>query len=465
MDKNDSEENAIKNSPSINLENNQIQEQNEIKEEEQREEEKKEEAQKEEPKEDLKKSFRQKVKELFKSSRAEKEKEEKKQEKEKTKENPLSQDEDRTIEEIIYSKGYNCESHSVKTEDGYTLTIYRIPGGKKCTVPSLLPPVLFQHGIFDSSDGWVCNGEEHSLPFIFANNNFDVWISNSRGNKYCKLHDKFDNKSYEFWQFSFHEMGLYDIPAVIEYIKKVNNSGEKIIYFGHSQGCSLMFSGLAQKFEYYKNNLKLFVALAPVARLSNMGSALLNFLSGISIHKLVKKIKIYEMGPNTKGTSKIINFMENYANSLTNFFIGLISDSKSKDCNDQNALAVYLKHSPCGCSLKCLIHFVQIMKSKKFIYYDYKSEANFALYHQVEPPEYDLSVIKNFPIMLIGGEMDKLATPEDVKWLYEELEKNGNVVFYKVYPKMGHLSFMVAKDFSWFEEAFRIIMDEYCAKK
>ena len=61
--------------------------------------------------------------------------------------------------------------------------------------------------------------------------------------------------------------------------------------------------------------------------------------------------------------------------------------------------------------------------------------------------------------------MDKLATPEDVKWLYEELEKNGNVVFYKVYPKMGHLSFMVAKDYSWFDEPFQIILNNYNKKE
>ena len=324
--------------------------------------------------------------------------------------------------------------------------------------------VKFQHGIFDSSDGWVCNGEDHSLPFIFAKNDFDVWISNSRGNKYCKQHDRYDDKSFEFWQFSFHEMGIYDIPAVINYINSINKSGEKIIYFGHSQGTSLMFSGLTQKFDFYKKNIKLFVALAPVARLANIGSAFLSILSKISIHKLVKKIKIYEMGPSNKYTTNLMNFMESYATSLTNFFINLCTDSNSKECNNQNALAVYLKHSPCGCSLKCLIHFVQIIKSKKFIYYDYKKEANFALYHQIEPPEYDLNVIKDFPIMLIGGEMDKLGTPEDIRWLNDELSKNDNVISFKIIPTMGHLSFMVAKDFSWFDELYQIIMEKFVKK-
>ena len=397
------------------------------------------------------KSYFQRMKDFFKGSKTEIE-------------NPLAQDEDRTIEEIIAAKGFKFEKHSVKTEDGYTLIIYRIPGGKDCKDSSNNQPILFQHGIFDSSDGWVCNGEEHSIPFIFAKNDFDVWISNSRGNKYCKNHEKYDTKSFEFWQFSFHEMGIYDIPAVINYINSINKSGEKIIYFGHSQGTSLMFSGLTQKFEFYKKNIKLFVALAPVARLANIGSSFLSILSKISIHKLVKKIRIYEMGPSNKYTTNLMNFMENYATSLTNFFINLCTDSNSKECNDQNALAVYLKHSPCGCSLKCLIHFVQIIKSKKFIYYDYKKEANFALYHQIEPPEYDLSVIKDFPIMLIGGELDKLGTPDDIRWLNDELSKNDNVIYFKILPSMGHLSFMVAKDFSWFDEPFQIIMEKFSKK-
>jgi len=369
----------------------------------------------------------------------------------------LVEDEKRTIQEIITSKGFKCEEHIVKTEDGYNLTIFRIPGNKNCEDGSKLQPVLLQHSVFDSSDGWVCNGEEHSLPFIFAKNNFDVYISNSRGNKYCKEHEKYDNKSFEFWQFSFHEMGLYDIPAVIDHINSTNKSGEKIIYFGHSQGTSLMFSGLTQKYEYYKKNIKLFVALAPVANLAHLGSTLLSILSKLSVHKLVNKIKIYEMGANTG----FMNFMEKYASSLTNFFINLISDSNSKTNNDQNALAVYVKHSPCGCSLKCLIHFVHIIKAKKFIYYNYKKEANFALYHQIEPPEYDLSVIKDIPIMLIGGEMDKLGTPDDVRWLNDQLAKNGNVIYFKIHPKMGHLSFMCAKDFSWFHEPLKIILEQY----
>ena len=81
-----------------------------------------------------------------------------------------------------------------------------------------------------------------------------------------------------------------------------------------------------------------------------------------------------------------------------------------------------------------MIHFAQIIKAKRFIFFDYRKEANFAIYHRKTPPDYDLSVIKDFPIMLIGGEEDKLGDPQDVAWLNQEL--GSNVIYYKIFPKM-----------------------------
>ena len=387
--------------------------------------------------------------------------------KDKKEENILAQDEKRTIEEIITSKGFKCETHFVTTEDGYKLKIFRIPGDKNENIPdekrNTFPPVLLQHGIFDSSDGWVCNGEEHSIAFVLAKNNFDVWLSNSRGNKYCKSHEKYNSQNYEFWQFSFNEMGLYDIPAVIKYIKEKNKSNEKIIYFGHSQGTTSMFSGLIQKYDFYKENIKLFVALAPIARLNHLDSTLLSILSKISMHKLLNQIELLEICPNSEGTQKVLNFMDKYANGLTNFVLGLISDEDSKQCNDKNAMSVYLNHYPCGCSLKCLIHFIQIIDNKKFVFFDYQKEANFHIYYQITPPEYDFSKIKDLPIILIGGENDKLSTREDIKWLVNEL--NENVIYAKIVENMGHLSFLIGKDFTWFNDVLKIIIKDFYVEK
>ena len=386
-----------------------------------------------------------------------------------TKKNPqeknevLALDENRTIEEIITSKGFNVQQHIVKTEDGYLLSIFRIPGPKHCEHPEKCPPVLFQHGVFDSADGWLMNGEEKSLPFVLANKGFDCWLGNSRGNKYSKNHEKFDVNSYEFWQFSFHDMGIYDEPAIINYIKAHNTSGEKIVYFGHSQGTSLMFSGLTQKFDFYKENLKCFIALAPVVRLTNVGSNLLYFFTKISLDKTFKRLKILEMAPSNDSNAKLYGKLGKSAERITNLALDLVSDSGTKEYNDQNSLNVYFRHFPSGSSLKCLIHYAQIIKAKKFVYYDYRRHANCAMYHQLKPPEYDLSVIKDFPIMLLCGEEDKLGDPQDVEWLKEQL--GNNVIYFKVIPKMGHCSFLCGKDFSWFDEPLKIILsNDYTLK-
>jgi lysosomal acid lipase/cholesteryl ester hydrolase len=49
---------------------------------------------------------------------------------------------------------------------------------------------------------------------------YDVWVGNSRGNPYTK-HATLDPiaDAKEYWDFSWAEMGLYDIPGVIDYIR------------------------------------------------------------------------------------------------------------------------------------------------------------------------------------------------------------------------------------------------------
>lgn len=53
----------------------------------------------------------------------------------------------------------------------------------------------------------------------------------------------------KFWDFSWHEIGIFDIPASIDYILKYTNQ-TKLSYVGHSQGVTSFFVMLSELPEY-----------------------------------------------------------------------------------------------------------------------------------------------------------------------------------------------------------------------
>lgn len=77
------------------------------------------------------------------------------------------------------------------------------------------------HGIFQASVCFMVNGKENSPAFIAADQGFDVWLGNSRGNTYSKAHvrhNPYGSGRNDFWNFSFTSAGLGDIPATIDLV-------------------------------------------------------------------------------------------------------------------------------------------------------------------------------------------------------------------------------------------------------
>jgi len=64
-----------------------------------------------------------------------------------------------------------------------------------------------------------------------------VWLGNNRGNKYSRRSTVLDPdvEDREFFDYSFFEMGQFDDPAMINYIRS-HTGKASISYIGHSQG-------------------------------------------------------------------------------------------------------------------------------------------------------------------------------------------------------------------------------------
>ena len=71
------------------------------------------------------------------------------------------------------------------------------------------------HGLLSSSDSFITNDEDKALAFVLANRGYDVWLGNNRGNKYGKKHIQYSTEGKAFWDFSFDEMAIYDLPAAL----------------------------------------------------------------------------------------------------------------------------------------------------------------------------------------------------------------------------------------------------------
>ena len=101
------------------------------------------------------------------------------------------------------------------------------------------------------------------MPLILADSGYDVWMGNNRGTEYSRGNTKgLTIDQQEFWAWDWGQMGIYDDPVNIEFIKS-EAEVDKIFYVGYSQGTVQMFYGLIKEKKAISDSLHKYVALAP----------------------------------------------------------------------------------------------------------------------------------------------------------------------------------------------------------
>ena len=129
------------------------------------------------------------------------------------------------------------------------------------------------HGILDSSDTWILNGKDKSPAFIAVDAGFDVWLPNTRGNKYSNEHVFLDSRfDKDYWDHSFIEISKYDLPAFMKYVRRFTNmpKNQKISLITHSQSTTETYYGMAKNGKYYEENIDVHIAIAPVAKVTRV---------------------------------------------------------------------------------------------------------------------------------------------------------------------------------------------------
>lgn len=121
--------------------------------------------------------------------------------------------------------------------------------------------VLFlMHGLCASSPQYIMKPGK-SAAYYFGKLGYDVWMGNARGNKYSRNHTSIDPEKAEFWNFSWHEIGILDLPAMIDYVLSVTRQST-LMYIGHSQGVTSAMVMLTMRPEY-NDKINILHAMTP----------------------------------------------------------------------------------------------------------------------------------------------------------------------------------------------------------
>ncbi|XP_072165483.1 gastric triacylglycerol lipase-like [Diadema setosum] len=350
-------------------------------------------------------------------------------------------DVNRNASQLITSKGFPCEEYSVQTKDGFILGLQRIPFGRKESKYTPRPVVFLQHGLLASSTNWLTNLVNESFAYLLADAGFDVWLGNMRGNTYSKKHIKYKPDQVEFWHWSWDEMAKYDLPAMLNFVLKVTKQ-QDLFYVGHSQGTTIAFAEFSRNFDL-ASKVKMFYALAPVTRVSDMVSPLrylTTFLPEIKF--LFDILGEGEFMPNNEFVKWLAQDFCPITELICSNVLFVICGYDAKNLN-MTRLPVYFSHDPDGTSVMDVVHYAQMVESGTFQMYDYGYAGNMKVYNQSTPPLYHPEAMRT-PVSLYWGVNDWLADPKDVHWLIPLLNKTlqANVML----SDYDHLDFIWGMD-------------------
>ena len=360
-----------------------------------------------------------------------------------------------------YCQHYNypVESHQIITEDGYILTYFRIQAQNTTIIQKGLPVVYLQHGLIDSSDTWVVNYEDIAPGFTLSNKGYDVWLGNSRGNKYSLAHVNLSIHSLEFWNFTWQQMAEYDLPAAFDYI--ANYTEQKINYVGHSQGSLIIIAALSVHNAVIMKNLRTVCVLAPAVFINHMTSTILRNIAGTGFPNFLYDKDKYSITEPTLFSETLGYLMCTYLDVICIDAIGMISDADPR-FDSVGRFNIVMSHFPSGTSTINTLHWNQMMdvpsNESVLSMYDYGTSENIKVYGTENPPVYDIGAV-DVPIHLFVGEDDKLVDPVDANILRLQLTGSPLVTFNN-YPLMGHASFVWGKNMSYFQDVIDVIEND-----
>ncbi|XP_027358019.1 uncharacterized protein LOC113867146 isoform X2 [Abrus precatorius] len=384
---------------------------------------------------------------------------------------PLNTDA-RTCQDVITDLGYPYEAIHVITADGYILLLERIPRRDSRKA------VYLQHGVLDSSMGWVSNGIVGSPAFAAYDQGYDVFLGNFRG-LVSREHVNKNISSRQYWRYSINEHGTKDIPAMIEKIHEVktaelslskpdieeetiDDQPYKLCAICHSLGgAAMMMYVITQRIEGKPHRLSRLILLSPAGFHddSNMVFSAADLLLVILAPVLSLLVPAFYIP--TRFFRMLVNKLARDLHNLpavgglVQTLMSYVVGGDSSNWVGVLGLPHYNMNDMPGVSFRVALHLAQMKRTARFRMFDYGSaSANMEVYGSTVPLDLGEHYgLIDIPVDLVAGQKDKVIRPSMVKRHYKLMKGAGVDVSYNEF-EYAHLDFT----FSHREELLSYVM-------
>ncbi|KAG5894517.1 hypothetical protein JTB14_026900 [Gonioctena quinquepunctata] len=269
------------------------------------------------------------------------------------------------------------------------------------------------------------------------------FLINFRGTIYSTGHVNLTQDDPAYWQFSFHHMGVYDIPATMELVANLTD-GAKAIYIGFSMGTSVINIYSILHSQEAANRLAGCIELAPVANLTNIRSILRQIspvwpefkplLNSISHGRILSRHTIIGQLCSSLTITMFLCYSTVFLVFGTHY-----------QMLDPLYLPVAIQQDPDAIPLMVLDHYYQILTEGQFQQFDFGPEKNLLEYGGPSPPVYDFSRIR-LPVALFVGPKDYVAEIGNAWSLYNNLPIGTRSGFNIIAdPNWTHLDFSLSR--------------------
>lgn len=366
------------------------------------------------------------------------------------------------IPQTIRMNGFDSENHTVITNDGYRLQLYRIVNPYRLSNKIGYPILLF-NGLTESpqkyistTNGWFnrttgiyteydnqfenrleidCRSDRlppirfgRNIAFTLAACGFDVWLTNVRDNIHEASHLRFNIDDSRYWNITLDHYTL-DAMANIDYVRRENikRSTTTVGIVCYSLSCLSIFQ-LMSIDEKYNDLIRPLFLLAPNIYMRSMLSLPIIFLG--SLEPVFRNIP--------QSTVDVVPILPYLANQLEKneflrimymFSLMLLAGSNNHEFIPENLYRL-MAHFPNTVSLQVFSHIGQRYSnhSDHHLYrFDYGSKENLNVYGTLKPPYYDLNEITNQCMILWHGSSDLISDDNDIERLQQDL--SGMIVF------------------------------------